>query len=350
MPGLLYGRRIRITVGDQVVVDLDPRVPESINEARNLDVDFEVKAHAKPEPLTASIQIYGLNADRRRALTVENDRARTIAWQAYQAVVVGDIEVEIPQVEAVSNTLVSRGATVTIEAGYDDDFSVIHRGIILPEGLEHIPSGGHYVTKIETQDNRLAWSNAFVSEEIAPGVSLVDYQKALALSEQFLAGDVGATEVEAQAPGLLERDLDIFGYENGKVIHGQTRDESQKLMDTLGLRPFVVNGKVYYLPLDGALFDSAVVLREVSADITQPAPGGLISLTQMTRGFYKVRSLLNHRLMPGRQVQLLDKIGRPISVGRFRVEHVQHTGSAYGISYYSDTVLRPTTILPQNNG
>lgn len=349
MGKLLFGRRVRISIGDMVVVDLDPRVSETINEQRNLHVDFTCSSHAKPEPLVCTVRVWGLSAATRRKMSALNDEARRIAWQRYQAVVVGDVLVEPEQVDETAATLVSQGSTVIVEAGYDDDMGIIHRGIVLPEGLKHERGEGHYVTTINSQDNRLAWKNAFVSEEVAPGVSLVDYNKALRISEQFLAGEVGGAEVEAQAPGLIERDLEVFGYENGKVTHGHTRDENEVLMDTLGLRPFLVNGAPFYLPIDAVLYDEAVVLQEVPEDITIPSQGGVLDRTELARGFQQVRCLLNHRLSAGRQVVLLDALGRPISTGRFRVEHAEHAGSTYSLNYYSVVTLRPTTILPQAN-
>ena len=349
MIGELFGRRIRVTIGNQVVVDLDPNESLDVNEARNLDVDFNVSTHAKPEPLVADVTVKNLNAERRQALANQQERARRQAWQKYQAVVVGDVLVEPDQVADASANLVSQGATITIEAGYGDDFGLIHTGIVLPDGLDDNPDAPGYSTSFRSQDNRLPWSNAFVSEEVAPGVTLVDYQQALAVAEQYKRGNIGGAEVEAAAPGILERKLDVFGYENGKVLHGQTRDESQKLMDTLGLRAFLVDGKPYYLSIEATLFTEAVVLQLVPRDTRVAAPGGLLQIKQVGR-MWQGRCLLNHRMSAGRQLKLLWEDGSPIGGGIFKVEHATHTGSSYAANYYTEFVARPTSIKAKANG
>lgn len=348
MHGLLFGRRIRVTIGRQVVVDLDPSVPFDVNDERNLHVDFNVSTHAKPEPLVASVTVFNLNREVRSQLDNQQQRARHQASQQYQAVLTGDILVEPDEVASASESLVTQGATVRIEAGYQDDFGLIHVGVVLPDGFEDDPSTPGFVTSFQSQDTRLAWSNTFVSEEIAPGVTLVDYNKALRVAEQYKRGEIGGAEVEAQAPGLLERKLDVFGYENGKVLHGQSRDESSNLMNTLGLQAFLVDGKPYYLTKEATRYTEAVVLKLVPQDENAAAPGGLLTVKKQGR-FYAGRCLLNYRMSAGRQVRLLDDFDRPIGGGLFRVEHATHSGSSYSQTYYTDFVLRPVTVSPQNN-
>jgi hypothetical protein len=126
VPFKLFGRRIRVRVGDRVICDLDPRVPESVNDQRNLDVQFSTQSHVKAEPLVTELTIYGLDKLTRDLLTANNDLARRIAWQSYQAVQVGDVLVDpenTDQVDQVTASLVSQGATVILEVGYDNDFT-----------------------------------------------------------------------------------------------------------------------------------------------------------------------------------------------------------------------------------
>lgn len=348
MHGALFGRRIRVTLGRQVVVDLDPAVPFDVNNERNLHVDFTVSTHAKPEPLVASVTVKSLNRERRAQYANQQERARQQASQQYQAVLTGDILVEPDEVASASENLVTQGATVKIEAGYQNDFGLIHVGVVLPDGFEDSPTTPGYSTSFQSQDTRLAWANTFVSEEIAPGVTLVDYNKALRVAEQYKRGEIGGAEVAAQAPGLLEQKLDVFGYANGKVLHGQSRDESSKLMNTLGLQAFLVDGKPYYLTKAATRYTQAVLLKLVPQDENAAAPGGLLSYKKQGR-FYSGKCLLNYRMSAGRQVRLIDDNDKPIGGGLFRVEHATHTGSSYTNSYYTEFVLRPTTVATQNN-
>lgn len=342
--GQLYGRRVRVTIGRTVVVDLDYRDGVRANDARNLHCSFSCATHAKPEPLVADVEVRNLSRSFRAKFAAQQDEARRQAWQKYQAVVVGDVLVEPDQVDEAAANLVTQGAQVTIEAGYQDDFGIIHVGTVLPDGFSDPPSLPGSVTTFRSQDNRLPWSNAFVSEEVAPGVTLVDYQQALAVAEGYLRGDVGAAEVEAQAPGLLERKLDVFGYQNGKVLHGQTRDKSQELMDTLGLRPFIVNGQPYFLPVDAVRFTEAVALQLVPRERPEtPTPGGLLSIQKVGR-FYQGRCLLNHKMSAGRQVRVRNEDGSPYEGGLFRVEKATHSGSTFEQPFYTDFFLRPTSV------
>lgn len=348
--GKLFGRRVRITVGKTVVVDLDYRDGVRANDARNLHTTFSCSTHAKPEPLVADVTVYNLNATQRAAYAAQQDQARRQAWQQYQAVVVGDVLVEPDQVAQASENLVSQGATVIIRAGYGDDFGIVHIGTVLPDGFSDPFTPPDAVTTFRSQDNRLPWSNAFVSEEVAPGVTLVDYQRALEVAEGYLRGDIGAADVQAQAPGVLEQKLDVFGYENGKVLHGQTRDESRTLMDTLKLRPFLVDGQPYYLPADATRQSETVVLQLVPRERrSTPTPGGLINITKSGR-FYQGQCLLNHRVSAGRQVSVLDVNGKPYEGGLFRVDYAQHVGSTFENPYYTNFTLRPVTVaLAENN-
>jgi hypothetical protein len=355
MPFKLFGRRIRVRLGDRVICDFDPRVPESVNDQRNLDVQFSTQSHVKAEPLVTELTIYGLDKLTRDLLTANNDLARRIAWQSYQAVQVGDVLVDpenTDQVDQVTASLVSQGATVILEVGYDNDFGSLARAQILPDGLEHARQpGGGWVTTIKAQDSRLPWANAFVSEEVVPGVSLVDMNKALRISEQFLAGEIGASEVAAAVPDLVER-LDNAGYENGRVLHGATRDENAALMQTLGLRgPFLINAEPVFVSANTTVFGLAVVLQLPGDDVDGQviAPGGLLTYKLLPRGYLETVSLLNRRLVAGRQVQVLDELGAPIGGGLYRVDFATHTGSSFEQNNYSNCILRPVTIAPENN-
>lgn len=355
MPFKLFGRRIRVRVGGLVICDLDPRVSEDLNTQRNLDVQFSTQSHVKQEPLVTELTFYGLDTLHRKWLTANNDLARRIAWQNYQAVQVGDVLVDPENADQISEataSLVSQGATVIIEAGYDNDFGVIARAQILPDGLEHerLPGGG-WVTRIRAQDSRLPWANAFVSEEIAPGVTLVDMNRALRISEQFLAGEIGTAEVAAEIPGIVER-LGYAGYENGRVLHGATRDENAALMETLGLQgPFLINSEPVFLSSNTTIFGLAVVLQLPDPDIDGQvvAPGGLLSYKELPRGYLETTSLLNRRLVAGRQVQVLDELGVPVGGGLYRVDMASHVGSSFEPIYSSTCILRPVTIAPENN-
>lgn len=351
--GALFGRRIRVTVGSQVVCDVNPNRPGNDDGegdiGRSLDVEFVTESHAKPEPLKTELVIYGLNRQVRDIMSSQLEVARREAWQAYQTVLNNEVLVEFGEEQAAAEGLVTQGASIIIEAGYGLDFGILARAVILPDGLRHERTQSGWVTEITAQDGRLPWSNAFVSEPVAPGVTVTDYQKVLAINEQFVSGDIGSEEVIAQGLASLVQRKPFPGTANGQVLHGRTSDESKTIQESLGIRALWRDGKLLWVPAGIAEDPIAVVLQLTPEFEEQSAPGGLLSYQELPRGFLDVHCLLNYRLGAGKQVQVLDEFGVPVGSGLFRVEHASHRGTVASQDFYTDAILRPVSIPPANN-
>ena len=342
--GLQFGRRIKISVGNQIVTDVDPAVSFEVNEARTLDATFMTESHVKLEPLMTTVTVRGLNRQSRQQLTTEQDAAAKIAWEQYQAVQSGATLIEDEQIAQFQQQLVFQGGIVTIVAGYDGDSALIAKAQILPDGIEHEYDGAGWVTTIRAQDTRYPWQNSFVSETVAPGVTIVEMQAALQLSEQFLLGEVDQATVAAKVPGLLES-KNFGGYANGRVLHGDSRNFEEEIAARLGYRRFLDRGQLRFIDAASTTLDEAVVLQLVpKRDTGVPVPGGLLRYKELKRGFVEATTLLNHRLTSGRQVLMRDEFGAPIAGGIFRVDYVQHSGSNFDLTYNSQVTLRPVTI------
>lgn len=348
--GLQFGRRIRIRVGNQIVTDVDPAESFEVNEARTLDATFSTESHVKLEPLMTTVTVRGLNRQSRRQLTSEQDAAAKIAWEEYQDVQSGLVNIEDDQITQFQQQLVFQGGIVTIEAGYEDDFALIAKAQILPDGIEHEYDGSGYVTTIRAQDTRYPWQNAFVSETVAPGVTIRDLQAVLQFNERFLTGDATQEEViAAQTAGLLES-KNFGGYANGRVLHGDSRNFEQEIAERLGYRRFLDRGVLRFIRADSVTFDEAVVLRLVpKRDTGQIVPGGLLRYKELKRGFVEATALLNHRITAGRQVFLQDEDSNPIGEGAFRVDYVRHVGSNFEATYNSEMTLRPIKVALTRN-
>jgi hypothetical protein len=348
--GELFGRRIRITVGDEIVCDLDPFEDQDTNDGRNLDVTFTTEKHTKLEPLKTSLTLYGLSRDRRDLLTSNLDAANKIAWKTRRKIQAGQVDILEGQEQAALQSLRVNGARVKIEAGYGNEFGVLNVAQILPNGLKHSYEGPGWKTEISAQDNRFLWQNAFVSQTVAGGVSLYDYQAVIDASEAVQAGEEAVSAFTAAFPNLTQI-KDIPGHKNGFVLHGQAQRNRRQLCEVLGLRPFLNEfGELIYLDANATRSTQAVKLAPST---------GLLSKQRQDRGYYTAVSLLNYRLGPGVQVLFFDEDpdspdpNRPLEVpvdgGVFRVDHATHTASSFDDTYYSELVLRPTSLDQAEN-
>jgi len=345
--GDLYGRRIRVRVGNQLVCDLSPLDSFDLNQSRNLDVDFTVEKHTKLEPMKTSITIYGLSQDTRDRMSRELDAANQVAWKLRRAIQAGAVDILEGTEDIVLSALVVQGAEVQIDAGYGLDYGTLAVASILPDGLSHERDGAGYRTEITAQDNRFLWQDGFVSATVAGGVSLYDYQAVIDASEAVQAGEESLAAFTAAFPNLTAI-KDIPGHKNGFVLHGAAQRQRRQLSEVLGLQPFLTE--------DGELMFLNPTQTRVGLAVRLAPSSGLLSAVPISRGFYKGVSLLNHRLGPGRQVLLFDALDPllphveiPVGAGVFRVDHVAHTGSSHQQTFYSETVLRPTAIMPAAN-
>lgn len=339
-----FGRRVRITVGNIVVTDVDPAAPEE-SVRRSLDCAFSTESHTKLEPLTTEVTIFGLNKETRDSLLAQQKAAASQSWSEYQKVLNSSILIEPESAVQVQQQLVFQGLQVRIEAGYEGDFGLIANATALPNGISHRYEGAGWVTTIKAQDGRYPWQNAFVSESVAPGVQLRDWDLITALSEGFLEGDIGGETIQSQTPELLVR-KDFAGYANGGVLAGQGRDIHTEISNALGLTLFFDRGQRVYLSLNAVTQAEAVLLQAKgpAGDVPIPSPGGLLEWEEQSRGYVTARCLLNYNLTAGRQVIMQDENAVPIGEGIFRVDHVRHAGSSFEASYYSEVLLRPTAI------
>ena len=334
-----FGRAIRVIVHGVELVNQLPSGDEDTTPT--LDCDFSITKWVKPEPQPLELTLYNLSRENRDRLTQQQQRAAQIGWKKIQAVQSGKVLVIPGEESAAMRALVADTGIVKIYAGYQEAAQLCAYQILPQEGIEHTYNGVDWVTRIRAQDGRLPWQNAWVTESQAPGVLLRDVQRVLLASEELLEGTLDEETFAEAYPELLQY-KPTPGYRNGYVLHGPTQEKNTDLLTTLGLEAFYRDGTLQYTIKGAATWPDAVRLSGANNVIGAPAP--------MDRGFYRVVSLLDHRLEPGRQVQLYDSDdATPIGSGVFRIEEVQHTGSNYGSAFYSSMVLRPSGITAANN-
>lgn len=327
-PAQKFGRRLRVTVGNRIICDLDPEASASINLSRNLHVDVKTISHVKIEPMPTEITVFGLLRETQDALDDALAKSRTVPWTAYvESQTSGG---ELPPELA--------GVVVKVEAGYGRDLSMIANAAILPAGLEHTDEAPGTVTKIKAQDYRLPWKNAFGDESLLPGVSLEDLQRVLSASSGFGAGEEADAAFQSRFAEFTARNP--TGIEGNFALSGDVKTVAYELLDELGLEAFFVNGEYRYLRRDAITLAEAVVLTK-GVDVLSDA--------RMPRGFRKVRVLFEALLSPGRQVLYRTPDGRPVGQGTFRVDHVEHDLSSWQKNYWTTVVLRPSNIQQIDN-
>lgn len=348
MPGELFGRRIRVTVGDIVVCDLDPFADQDTNTGRNLDVSFSVTKHTKLEPMPTTISVWGINRKTRAELTSRLNEANETAWKRRREIQRGTVDIVEGAEQAALESLKVNGARVTVEAGYGDDFGILAVAQILPEGLIHEEEDPGWRTDIKAQDSRFLWQNAFVSQTVqGSNVSLYDYQAVIDASEAVLSGEEAASAFTEAFPNLTQIN-DLPGHKNGFVLHGQAQENRRQLCDLLGLRPFLdENGELVYINPQQTISGPAIKLAPST---------GLLRRKPKPRNKQSVQSLLNYRMKASTQVQLYDidpdsdpAIETRVGGGVFRIDQVTHTGSSWDLSFYSDALLRDTSLAPSRN-
>lgn len=306
-----WGRRVRITLddGDAAVLIAD-HYPDR-DDGLHVSVECDLNLTLTPQP--CRVAVWGLSAERRALLTAKQRSALNTAWLTRKTRRIGRLRVE---------------------AGRAGAFGVTFVGVILK--IEHTLDGADWRTTITAQDGRIEWANARVSETVVPGIDLADFEAVLRASEDALLGKEPFAAFSGQFDGLLEK-KSAGGFEQGFALMGSSIDQNQRLCEALHLEPFWSQGRFLYVPRGRSTTDPAVRLVRGST---------LLAESEVERGYRSARALMDHRLTPGRQVQLVEEDGRAIGARAYRIESVKRTFSTWDVAWNDALALRPTTPLP----
>lgn len=279
-----------------------------------LHAAFNTRRHVLLEPMPCTVTIYNMPASDRADLTKTVDEARKKSARDQTAVEAG---------------------TVSIVAGYEGDTGLLGIYHIIDAKHAKAPASADIVTTIMAQDGRIPWKNAFVNEEGIPGVPLAELQGVLDAAADWEAGlDVDESYAKV-LPNFTKVNGGSPGAQSGFTMFGPARNVNQNLLETLGLRAFFDGAGIRMIVAGSADWAEAVQLQ-IGEDV--------IVATRRERGFVDATTLLDHRLMPGRQVKLIDPLGVPVGSTTFRVDDVEHLGSNFGVDYFSRVILRPTGV------
>lgn len=283
----LFGRKAIVSV-DTVQVEC--------GAGTGLDVEFDVSKDLSGKPNTASLKIWNLNEDHRKALSAKaagkNGRAR-----------------------------------VRIEAGYVSGTSRIFEGDVRHLWHEREPNSGDIATICETGDGERYASRANIARSWAPGtpveVVVRDVARSLGAGDGNLVTAVAGAVLTGWGPT----------YTQGASVSGKTLDVLNKLTRSVGLEWSIQDGVLQFLGSGKALEGTAVLLKEGTGLVGSPS----VDHTGKDAGHVLFKCLMIPDIFPGRKVRIEAEDIR----GNFRVEKAKYTGATSGPEWYITGEARP---------
>jgi hypothetical protein len=254
-----------------------------------LRVAFSIKKTLKPEPNTAEIRVWNLNAERRKSIK-------------------------------------DRHVACVLTGGYLESAGLLFSGDA--RFITHTQTGPDWVSKIVCGDGERAYSLDRVSASFGPGTPVAAVMDSVAGTLQGIS------------TGNVKQALAGVGgvFKNGFAAADNSFKTLQSLSRSQGLNLSIQDGAFSLLSENGLEPGTAILLTPETGLVGSPETaspekkGGALRV--------KARSLLQANLRPGRAVEL-----RSAAIaGVFRVEVVEHKGDTHGGEWYTDLELKPVTL------
>lgn len=250
---------------------------------RALDVAFSIERSLKPEPNTAEIQVWNLNANHRSQLEETK----------------GEAGQRVP---------------VSVEAGYEGGFATLFVGTM--RTVFTAREGPDLVTTFQTGDGEKEYQRSRINLSIAPATPnasiMQQITKALGIGEGNIAT---ATPFLLSAPLLLPQ---------GGVLSGSASQIMTRVAQSLGFEWSIQEGALQLLQARSPVAAAAVLLT--------PATGLVGSPSMDNEGILTAQALLIPDLFPGR---LLVLESERLS-GSYRIEKCVYSGNTAGPDWYVD--------------
>ncbi len=286
----LFKRAARIVVADIELV-VDP-----VQLGQSLSVAFSIERSLKPEPNTAEIQIWNLNADHRSQLEESGNPPK------------GSGEKGEPLTQPKA------GVPATIEAGYEAQTSLIFSGTL--RTVFTVREGPDLITTLQTGDGEKQYQRSRISLSLAPATPntsvLQQIVKALGLGEGNLAA---ASALLLTLPPL---------FPQGGVLSGSSSQIMTRVSQSLGFEWSIQDGAVQLLQVSAPIQGTAVLLTPDSGLVGSPSID--------SEGVLTAQCLLIPDIFPGR---LLVLESERLS-GNYRVEKCNYSGQSAGVEWYID--------------
>jgi len=214
----------------------------------------------------------------------------------------------------------TRGAQVTVQAGYAENVALIFAGDA--RSIEHTWEGTEVTTKVLCGDGERAFQYARANQSFGPGARPEEIVRHLVGELKVNPGNAFAKLKQYSAP--------FDEYAQGFTAYGKASAELDRVMKALGLTWSVQDGELQVLEPGEANKAEAVLLSVDTGLVGTPTFG-----TSEKKGgpaMLKARSLLQPRIKPGTRIVMK---GAQIK-GVFRTIAATHTGDTAGSDWYTD--------------
>lgn len=281
----LFRRRAKLAVAVPVGEDLNS-YSANVYEIELLHFTFKVVKNLRKEPNTCEVVISNLS---------EKSRAE----------------------------LQDKDLRISLQAGYDDDVSLIFTGNA--RDVDHVRRGTDWETKIQCGDGERGYRHGRVNESFKSGTSVSGVVRRFA-DQMGIDANIAA--------GFLS---EISGkqYVAGYAARGRASRELDRVLKAYGYEWSVQDNELQILKPGASTTELAVELTPDTGLLGSPTLSSPEKKGQ--KPVVKARSLLQAGIRPGRRV-----IVRSESVnGTFRVTKVTHTGDTAGGDFFSDLEGEP---------
>lgn len=268
-----FGRKSQLTV-DTLSLD-------------NLDLQFHIEKHLKPEPNKCDISVINLNPDH---------RAQIGQWKS-------------------TDDLEEKSVPVLLKAGYEENIFQLFLGD-LRNGFT-ILDNEDYVTTFSAGDGEHGYKKSRINISFGPHVSADTALSAVAKALGVGQGNVAQTVSKLRLSGAANM------FIGGAHLSGSASRIMTDICQSADLEWSIQDGNLQILDKGAALGDKAVFL---SSDT------GLIGSPRVDRkGKLNAVSLLQEDIKPG----VLVEIDAPTVSGFFRVEKVVYDGDTRDDEWYA---------------
>lgn len=265
----LYKRTVRVTVDTKLF--------------QNLRMSFMVSSSIRPEPNTAELSIYNLNAESRTALQKER----------------------VP---------------VIIEAGYDDKPSQIFKGYLRAGTSRNRDTD--WITTLITGDGDIAWKESRVSESFEKGAAINDVIGQLFKKLGPTVDVVNA--LENIKKGNFREGLTQFT--RGTTLYGKTVEQLSKMIKSKNMEWWVDQGQVMVVERDAIVPTASGKVQLLTHNT------GLIGSPQVGESkTIKITSLLQ----PTYRLGTLLVLDSDSAKGNFRITKLTHQGDTHDQPWYT---------------
>ena len=214
--------------------------------------------------------------------------------------------------ERSRKALQPRGASVILQAGYEDDAS---RAIVFSgeaRFISHRLEGPDWVTKIECGDGEAATGGEDVDESFGPGVRAFDIIAAMTKRLKVQKGNLAA---QATALGRV--------FRGGYVAQGRAATVLERVLAAEGLTFSIQNGRLQILAPEQSNKDTVFVLSPSSGLLGSPEWSSPEKKNKPAT--LKVKSLLLPQILPGGRIELDSRAAK----GTLKVKELTHRGDTH---------------------